>query len=845
MKLDLVAQAAGGSWYRVLRFGASASGPYWLPATAVTVTGSTTALPQVPAAPTALTATPSDESQMQVSWTAANTGGVATSYRVERSVDVDPRMWTEVRADSGTPDVTWADSGLDAATLYHYQVTGRNAAGLGTPSAAATGTTRPQVSLSATATYPLTAHAWPAATAPVSHTWDTHDATVQLDVVAQGAGGGGWYRALRFGESAGGPYWLPASGVSVTGATTTLPQAPGVSGDIMPPTATHDSVALTWTAPTTGGTVTGYRLWRQTGEADFLVLGPDLTAATLTFTDTPVLASTLYQYRVQARAAAGYGPRTPAVSVTTAAPPRTPGQPTELRAAPGADSQMELSWAAPVDPGTPPLSGYRIERSADVSPRVWTEVVADSGHLDLTWSDRGLAAATTYHYQVSARNAVGVGQPSGATSGQSRPQLALRVTATYPLTAHAWPAATAPVTQTWSAHDAQVVLDLTAQGAGGDGWYRGLRFGLAARGPYWLPARAVTVTGATSDLPQAPGAPADLQSTDTQGQVTLIWNAPATGGTVTGYRLWRQRGEAAWAALEVALAAHTYTYTDTAVTTGTTYQYRLQAQSAAGYGPRSAPRSAAVTPPPPRGPHLLRGRPDRGHHRGIGLGRRARRQRLRGGNPAVPRRRLCAAARGGHLRPAHRSRDHGQRDGDRHAHGPHPAADGAARQLQQLAPVRAGHQCRGIFRLARGDRVQQSPAVGTQCAHRPDGPAQRGGHGGPELERGAGCHRIPDLLRLPGRRPGVPGLGLAALPRGHRDGDGRHGHRQWPARRGGHLGAARERPQRRRRIPGFRGLPRPQPRRLKVPPWPPHPDRDAGARGRGRGRRGTADWKQL
>ena len=186
---------------------------------------------------------------------------------------------TEVRADSGTPDVTWADSGLDAATVYHYQVTGRNAAGLGTPAAEAPGTTRPQVSLSATATYPVTAHAWPAATAPVSHTWDTHDAAVKLDLTAQG--GGGWYRVLRFGHADSGPYWLPATAVTVSGATTALAQAPGVPGDLPPPTATHDTVTLTWTAPTTGGTVTGYRLWRQTGEGDFAILGSDLAADVL------------------------------------------------------------------------------------------------------------------------------------------------------------------------------------------------------------------------------------------------------------------------------------------------------------------------------------------------------------------------------------------------------------------------------------------------------------------------------------------------------------------------------------------------------------------------------------
>ena len=595
--LDLVAQAAGGSWYRVLRFGHSAAGPYWLPATAVTVTGATTDLPQVPAAPTALTAAPGADSQMTLSWTAP--APVPTGYRIERAADVDPRVWTEVLADSGTPDVTWADSGLAAATVYHYQVTGRNAAGLGTPAGAAPGTTRPQLALQATAPYPLTAHQWSAATAPVTHTWAAHDAAVILDIMAQGAGGGGWYRALRFGESAGGPYWLPAPAVTVTGASTDVPQAPGVPGDLTPPTATHASVTLHWTAPATGGPVTGYRLWRQTGEAQFLVLGADLGADVLTYMDMDVTASTTYQYRVQALAAVGAGVRNPAVSITTAATPRTPGLPTALAAAPGPDSQMQLSWAAPADVGTQPLTGYRIERSADVAPRVWTEVLADSGSPDLTWTDNGLTADTPYHYQVRARNSVGVGPPSAAAEGQTRPQLALLATAAYPLTAHQWPVATAPISHTWDAHAATVKLDVVAQGPGGGGWYRGLRFGESASGPYWLPARAVTVTGATSDLPQAPGAPGDLQSTDTQGQVTLIWNAPATGGTVTGYRLWRQRGEAAWAALDVVLDAHTFTHTDTAVITGSSYQYRLQARSAAGYGVRSAALTAALTPPPP------------------------------------------------------------------------------------------------------------------------------------------------------------------------------------------------------------------------------------------------------
>ena len=369
------------------------------------------------------------------------------------------------------------------------------------------------------------------------------------------------------GQGASGPYWLPSSAGTVTGGTTAVPQAPGLPGDLVA-AATHDTATLTWTAPTTGGPVTGYRLWRQSGEAAFSVQADALAADALSHTDTTVSASTAYQYRLQAVSAAGPGLRTAAVGVTTAETPRGPGQVTDLTAAPTAESQMSLSWTAPTDPGTQPLTGYQVARAPDAEPRVWTTVVTDTGTTDLTWHDRGLPASTVYHYRVSARSNVGGGTASAAASGTTRPQLTLLATATYPLTAHQWPAATAPVTHTWSAH--------------------------AASGPYWLPASAVGTQGTTSDLPQVPGAPADLATSAAADAVTLSWSAPTTGGTVTGYRLWRQSGEAALSVQGDDLAADALTYKDTAVTASTTYQYRLQAQAAVGPGLRTAAVSATT-----------------------------------------------------------------------------------------------------------------------------------------------------------------------------------------------------------------------------------------------------------
>ena len=271
---------------------------------------------------------------------------------------------------------------------------------------------------------------------------------MKLDVVGQGAGGGGWYRVLRFGESASGPYWLPAASVEVTGATTEVPEAPGAPGSLESSAVTHESATLTWTAPATGGPVTGYRLWRREGSGTPAVLGADLAADVRTFADVGLTAETEYGYRLQALSEAGAGVRTAAAEITTLAVPVTPGRPTALEAVPGADSQMQLTWRAPASGAA--VTGYRIERAEDAADLDWTDAVVDIAGPATTWSDTGLDAVTRYHYRVTARNAAGLGQPSESADGTTRPQAALLAAAAYPLTARAWPLATAPATHSWA-----------------------------------------------------------------------------------------------------------------------------------------------------------------------------------------------------------------------------------------------------------------------------------------------------------------------------------------------------------------------------------------------------------
>ena len=101
----------------------------------------------------------------------------------------------------------------------------------------------------------------------------------------------------------------------------------------------------------------------------------------------------------------------------------TPGKPTGLTATAVGGTQIELAWTAPGDAGRAPITGYRIEWSADGNAR-WTELEANTGTTrgrtcagrtpasGVAYCDSGLASETTRHYRVAAINSIGAGSNS-------------------------------------------------------------------------------------------------------------------------------------------------------------------------------------------------------------------------------------------------------------------------------------------------------------------------------------------------------------------------------------------------------------------------------------------------
>ena len=211
--------------------------------------------------------------------------------------------------------------------------------------------------------------------------------------------------------------------VATGGAVTLAGTATGPWGDNVTWQWTQVDGASSNTPVTDGVTLTG----ADSAAASFTA--PD-TATTLHFRliATPVPGAESARGRVASEP--------DWITVTVAETVGEPDPPTELRAtagrpaAPDGTAHVDLAWTVPGDEGDTAVSGYLVERSADVDPRVWQTLVADTGSRRTTYRDAGLGSEVTWHYRVSAINSNGQSQPSAvasATTGDVRAPAPVRM----------------------------------------------------------------------------------------------------------------------------------------------------------------------------------------------------------------------------------------------------------------------------------------------------------------------------------------------------------------------------------------------------------------------------------
>ena len=159
------------------------------------------------------------------------------------------------------------------------------------------------------------------------------------------------------------------------------------------------------------------------------------------------------------------------------------GAPTGLTATANGQTQIDLSWRAPTDTGGSPVTGYKIESSANGN-EPWTEVET-TGNADTNYSDTGLTAGTTRYYRVSAVTSAGTGAPSNMARATTLTALVNP------------PGAPTGLTAT-SNGTTQIDLSWSAPSSDGGAAITGYRIEVSADGSTWSDLEADTGSTSTS-----------------------------------------------------------------------------------------------------------------------------------------------------------------------------------------------------------------------------------------------------------------------------------------------------------------------------------------------------------
>lgn len=181
----------------------------------------------------------------------------------------------------------------------------------------------------------------------------------------------------------------------IAGGAATAPSPPGALTALTTGVTTASAVPLSWTAPGIGGSPSSYTVqYRVTGGGGWSqVSGISSTS----YTVTGLAASTEYDFQVQAVNAGGVSAWTATASATTAAG-SAPGTPTGLTAGSPTSNSIALSWTAPGSGGAG--ASYNVQYQLQ-SGGSWTQLSGISG---TSYTVTGLAASTTYNFQVQAVN---------------------------------------------------------------------------------------------------------------------------------------------------------------------------------------------------------------------------------------------------------------------------------------------------------------------------------------------------------------------------------------------------------------------------------------------------------
>lgn len=382
-------------------------------------TAATLPVPTVPAAPSSVIAT-GGTNQVTISWDAVSS---AASYNVYYSTSSGVTKSNGARiTGAASPAVL---TGLSAGSAYYCIVTAVNSSGESIASTQVAATTLPAVPTQTVPAAPANVTAvggsdqatiswWPAVSGAASYNiyWSTSTG-VSKSNGTKIAGTSSPY--VKTGLSAGTTYYFivtannsvgeSAASIQATATTNAAPPAVPASPTGVTATGGANQVSLSWS--TVSGATSYNIYWGTT--SGVTTSGTKITAASNSYVQTGLAASTTYYYIVTAANAAGQSVASTQVSAATNAPVVTiPAAPTGVTAA-GSAGQISIAW-----PAVSGATSYNIYYAT--APGVTKNSGAKITNVSNPYLQTGLAAGTTYYYIVTAVNSAGEGAASAQAS---------------------------------------------------------------------------------------------------------------------------------------------------------------------------------------------------------------------------------------------------------------------------------------------------------------------------------------------------------------------------------------------------------------------------------------------
>ncbi len=528
-----------------------------------------------PASPINLVATVASSSQINLSWSTADS--LASSYVVERST-----AGGAFAVVATVSKKSFNNTGLAANTTYSYRVSAKSSSGTSAPSATVTATTKTKTPAVPTG---LTASA--VSSSQINLAWSTSDSLATAYYVDRSPNGNSsWTRLATVttksygntGLAANTTYYYRVSATNSAGTSSsstkvsakTPAATPAAPTNVAATAVSISQINLTWTAG--DALATGYLIERSTGGGAFTQVG---SVTTTSFSNTDLAEGTTYSYRVIATNASG---TSPAGLIATASTLQRPAMPTTLIATPVSISRIDLSWNS----GDALATGFVVERSSDGEG---FQQIADVATPGLT--DSGLVEGATYTYRITAYNAAGfspISEPASAATLQrpaqpaglsgspvSNSQINLAWTSGDVLaTGFIVERSTDGVTFTQIADQAATTFNDTGLSAGATYTYRVTAYNAAGLSP------ASDIAVITTLVP--PATPTGLVATPiSTTQVDIAWGPG--DATAAGYRIERATNYGVY--VQIADISDT-SFSDTTLSENTIYQYRVSAYGVSG-----------------------------------------------------------------------------------------------------------------------------------------------------------------------------------------------------------------------------------------------------------------------